>query len=224
VTTGEHPINPASILTALTDDARLNGLQGSWSVDAYTIGPRSFVRCSYELGSHETQGMHGEQALRFGAHALQRARYAVRISDDGRAVMVDGLAAPMPQDLDGYLQRGREDREAIRLRNSSVETPDPKRAAGREAADASAHTWQIEESIRSTRWQNRGSVFCHACQALVSGDRMSARVALQAMVASWGSHWAHQAREVLARDDARQSGSAHPTQWVEYDDGRKHAA
>lgn len=225
MTTGEHSINPARILTALTDDARLNGLRGSWRADAYSVGSRSFVRCVYDLGDHETPGMHGAQALRFGAHALQKARYAVRVSDGDNAVMVDGLAAPMPADLPSYLQRNREDYAALQLRNSSVGSPDPKRAAGREAADATVRACQIEASIRSTPWQDRGSVFYHACNALSSGDRLSARVALQAMVSLWGPQWARQAREVLARDEARRVTVAEPARWVEYDDGsRKHAA
>jgi hypothetical protein len=211
---------PIDILIA---DARLNGLRGSWRADPYAVGSRSFVRCSYELGAHETQGMHGEQALAFGAHALQRAGYSVRVSDDGRAVMVDGVASPMPSDLAGFLRRGREDRAAIdQLRISTVAPrPDPKREAVMVSATSQSLSWRVEQCIRSVAWQERGSVYYHACKALVSGDRMAARMALEAMAASWGPQWARQAREVLARDDAHHAASVEPTQWVEYDTGHR---
>jgi hypothetical protein len=216
---------PDAIHAALAADARLNGLRGSWSVDAYAVGPRSFVRCAYDLGAHETPGMHGEQALRFGAHALQRAGYSVRVSDDGRAVMVDGVADRMPQDLAGFLRRGREDRAAIdQLRISAVAPrPDPKREAAMVSAESQSLSWRAEQCIRSVPWQERGSVYYLACKALVSGDRVAARMALEAMVNAWGAHWARQAREVLARDDARHAGSDKPARWVEYDDGRRAA-
>jgi hypothetical protein len=110
----------------------------------------------------------------------------------------------------------------------AVQPADPKREAGRDAADLQHRTWRVEQWIRATAETDRGSAYAHACSALSreGASRILARHALQTIAAEWGAYWARQASGALERDTAAhgEASAEPPTRWVEYEPSDKRAA